>query len=350
MFAQQPARHACTLLVVICAMAAGACGDDAGDSASTSATTPAVDTSAFPLTITNCGQKQTFDKPPSRVASMDLIASEFLLHLGLEDSMVGTASKSADVFDGGGGFESIVASYESVPKLADKYPSQEVLINATPDLVVGNSDAYTFGPTTNGGTGFTRADMSAQDIGTYTFLCKDEEAKNDLLFTRYEELGEIMGKADEAKALIAKVRGSLAATADVLAGSKPVKTFYYESGTGPLKTYGGGGQFDNGLKDSGGTNVFASEPSFPTPTVTAEKVISANPDAIVVVDAGAFGPNDPSADGKKKFLVSTLGQSVNAVKKDRFCYLGFYDMTIGPRLAATQAALAACLHPELKFG
>ncbi len=345
MFGRRAGRYAA--LALISATALAACGDDGDDGpAGGSAATPA----GFPLSVTNCGQKQTFDKPPSRVASMDQIASEFLLHVGLEDSTVGTASKSGDVFDGGAGFESIAAAYASVPVLSDKYPSQEVLINATPDLVVGNSDAYTFGPTTSGGTGFTRADMAAQDIGTYTFLCKGEDAKNELLFKRYEELGKLMGKAQEAKALIAKVRSSLAATADVLEGSEPVRTFYYESGTGPLKTYGGGGQFDNGLEGSGGTNIFASEPSFPTPTVAAEKVISANPDAIVVVDAGAYGPNDPSPTGKKKFLVSTLGRSVNAIKNDRFCYMGFDDMTIGPRLAATQASLAACLHPELQVG
>ena len=345
MFGRRAGRYAA--LALISATALVACGDDADDEpAGSSAATPA----GFPLTVTNCGREQTFEKPPSRVASMGQISSEFLLHLGLEDSMVGTASKSTDVFDGGGGFESIAAAYESVPKLADKYPSQEVLLNATPDLVVGNSDAYTFGPTTSGGTGFTRADMAAQDIGTYTFLCKDEEATNDLLFTRYAELGKIMGKAEEVNALIANVRTSIVKTSDVLKGTKPVKAFYYESGTGPLKTYGGGGQFDSGLKESGGTNVFASEPSFPTPTVAAEKVISANPEAIVVVDAGAFGPNDPGAAEKKKFLVSTLGQSVSAIKNDRFCYMDFDDLTLGPRFATTQAALAACMHPELKFG
>lgn len=109
----------------------------------------------------------------------------------------------------------------------------------------------------------------------------------------------------------------------VLAGSEPVRTFFYEQGTGPMKTYGGGGQLDSGLNQSGGKGLFDDVPSFPTPTVSAEQVIERNPDVILIVDAGMFDTGGLSAEAKKDFLVTTLGESVNAVRADRFCYVDF---------------------------
>lgn len=192
--------------------------------------------------------------------------------------------------------------------------------------------------------------MASQGIGTFTFLCKGEEATNDLLFSRYEEFGRIFGKGEEAKAFVAKIRSSLSATAAVLAGATPVTTFYYQDGTGPLTTYGGGGQFDNGLTQAGGKGIFDDVPSFPTPTVTTEQVVARNPDVIIIVNLGVREKDNATATSKKAFLVSTLGTSVNAVRDDRFCNMNFIGFTTGPRMAPTLAAIGPCLHPELNFG
>lgn len=72
---------------------------------------------------------------------MDQITTELMLHLGLGSSMVGTASQSGEAFSGGAGFPSLVDAYATIPVLAEQYPSQEVLLNAAPAFVIGNSDA-----------------------------------------------------------------------------------------------------------------------------------------------------------------------------------------------------------------
>lgn len=188
-------RYTTAAVLAVCATRLAGCGSTATEPAS-GANGPAPNATAppgFPLEITNCGQTQTFEKPPTRAASMDQISTELLLYLNLERSIVGAASRSGEIFGGGAGFPSLTDAYAQVPVLAANYPSQEILLNAAPDFVTGNSDAYTFGPTTEGGTGFTRADMASQGIRTYTFLCKGEEATNDLLFSRYEESGRTEG-------------------------------------------------------------------------------------------------------------------------------------------------------------
>ncbi|MDQ3763234.1 MAG: ABC transporter substrate-binding protein [Actinomycetota bacterium] len=334
----------CVTLLVGCSSQAPA------PAPATPAPNGAATTAGFPLEITNCGQSQRFDGSPTKAVSLDQITTELMLHLNLGQSMAGTAYRTGEIFAGGAGFPSLVDAYAKVPVLAEQYPSQEVLLNAAPDFVTGNADTYTFGPTTERGTGFTREDMAAQGIKTYTFLCEGETATTDLLLTRFEEFGRIFGKGEEARALVEQVRNSLAATEAVLAGATPVKTFWYSSGTGPLRTYGGGGQFANGLKQSGGQGIFDELPSFPTPEVTAEQVIARNPDAIIIVDEGRLGGSDaPDVAAKKDFLVSTLGPGVNAIRNDRFCYIDFLGFSTGPRLAATVASTASCLHPELDF-
>ncbi|MGH3695568.1 MAG: hypothetical protein ACRDRX_16545 [Pseudonocardiaceae bacterium] len=65
--------------------------------------------------------------------------------------MVGTAYRSGEIFPGGAGFPSLADAYAKIPVLVEQYPSQEVQLNAAPDFVTGNSDEYTFGPTTEGG-------------------------------------------------------------------------------------------------------------------------------------------------------------------------------------------------------
>ena len=62
-----------------------------------------------------------------------------------------------------------------------------------------------------------------------------------------------------------------------------------------------------------------------------------------------FDTGGLSAEAKKDFLVTTLGESVNAVRADRFCYVDFDGFSTLPRTAATVAMVAPCLHPELKF-
>lgn len=96
-------------VLAICAMLLVGCGSTATEPAF-GANAPAPNATApagFPLEITNCGQTQTFEKPPTRAASMDQISTELLLHLNLERSIVGTASRSGEIFAGGASFPSL---------------------------------------------------------------------------------------------------------------------------------------------------------------------------------------------------------------------------------------------------
>ena len=95
------------------------------------ATTVDSTTDGFPLTIENCGFAITYSEPPERAVTMNQAATEIMLALGLEDHLVGTAYMDDEILP------EFAAAYESLPVLADEYPSQEVLFNIEPDFVYG---------------------------------------------------------------------------------------------------------------------------------------------------------------------------------------------------------------------
>ncbi len=54
-------------------------------------TTSSAWATTYPLTIENCGQKETFTKAPARVVALGQNTAEIMLLLGLQDKMVASA-------------------------------------------------------------------------------------------------------------------------------------------------------------------------------------------------------------------------------------------------------------------
>lgn len=316
----------------------------ASSTATTAATTDTAGSdaaAAFPVEIENCGQTLRFDAAPKAAVSMDQVATEALLGIGAGGSVIGTANQASPIW------ETFTAEYDKIPVLAEgNYPSKEVLLAAAPDLVVGNLQFFTYSGFPPG-SNFTREELTAKGINSFTLRCDDDETiTQDLLFERYVDLGRIFGKKAEAEAYVTEVKDGLAAVADALAGTDPVKTFYYSGGEGPLGTYGAA---QEGLVMSGGENLFADLPPLVggmPPTVSTEEVVTRNPAAILVEDSGALDPSAPTVEAKTAFLTTTLA-STDAVKAKRFCTVDFYDFEGGLRTVAAVQRIAQCLHPDL---
>lgn len=267
---------------------------------------------------------------------MDQISTESLLHLGLKDAMVGTAFRNDDIFP------SVSADYESVKVLAEMYPSKEVLLSVEPDLVVGNIDFFTYSGFPPG-SNFTREELTGKGIKSYTLQCQGEQPDPERMFVRFAELATIFGAQARADQIIGQVKESLAATETVLAGATPVPTFIYRSGTGPLATFGGGGGSADGLRRSGGQNIFSDKAALPPPEVSVESVAALNPKAIVISDEDEQSPQD-----KETFLRGILSQS-DAVKNGTFCVTDFYAFGTPFRLARDVNVVGKCLHPDKTF-
>ena len=82
-----------TAVAATIALVAVGCTSSAtsGDESDTQPPSVAEGTVTYPLTIDNCGYKQTFTKPPQRVLLMQGASvgeAETLIHLGLDDSVI----------------------------------------------------------------------------------------------------------------------------------------------------------------------------------------------------------------------------------------------------------------------
>lgn len=83
----------------------------------------------YPVEIDNCQRAIRFDDAPERIVSIGQGTTEILLHLGLADSIVGTAIWLAPLP------ASLAREGRALPRLADNSPGFEAVLNTRPDFV-----------------------------------------------------------------------------------------------------------------------------------------------------------------------------------------------------------------------
>lgn len=277
---------------------------------------------AFPVAIENCGRTLTVDAAPTATLTMNQGATEVMLSLGLQGSMVGTAYLDDAVAD------KYEAAYQTVPVLAKEYPNQEAVLAAKPDFVYA-SYSSAFDPEAAG----SQDDLAALGIASYLspFGCADKALRApvsfDSVWAEISDIGTILGIEDGASGVIAS-QAAVVDAAKATAAGEGLDVFWYDSGD-KTPTAGAGGGSPQVLLDSvGATNIFADiEGGWAD--VSWERVVKADPDVIVLADASWS-----TADEKKKYLESDPAlQGLSAVKNERFVVLPFSETTAGVRLA-----------------
>ena len=160
------------------------------------------------------------------------------------------------------------------------------------------------------------------------------------LFNATRQIGEAVGKSQQAESVVARMRAELETVA-AKNGTAPRQRprVFVEIGDHPLMTAGGGSFLDDLIARAGGINV-AHEISQAYTSVNPEKVIAWNPDIIVVARMGQ--PGDAAAR-----LAQRIGWAdIKAVKNRRVIDGINPDLLFrpGPRLIDGVKALAARLH------
>ena len=322
-------RWRAALAAALAAVAAGACGGGGQPGGALPPPGPAA------VEVSNCGRTERYDRPPERVVAMTQPAIELVLALGLGDRLVGIAYQDNPVPP------QYAAALARVPKLATRFPSQEVLLGAAPDLVIGGLAPISFNPQ----EGRSREDLGARGIHTYALQCPGQRATFQLLYERIREVGRIFGPAAAGRAerLAGELRASVEATRKAVAGAPRVKVFVYEGGESAPATYGGLSTATEVIETAGGENVFAdAKTTFGE--VSWEEVAARNPDAIIIID---YQTADRTAEQKRQLLASLPAiAQVTAVKQGRYLTVPFGRAVFGVGVAETSRELAEFLHPE----
>ncbi|MDX2388629.1 ABC transporter substrate-binding protein [Streptomyces sp. DK15] len=326
-----PRNHPKTLLATLAVvLLASGCGGGAAPSAGPSSSAGPI--KGFPITVDNCGVKSTYRRPPQRAVSLNQHATEVMLALGLEKSMVGTGYLDDRILP------EYQGAYDSVKVLSKEYPSFEVLLQAEPDLVYGG-----WSSTFDEKEGRSRAAFTKAGINTHlnSEECPTGPVDVAAMDAEIRTVAKIFGVPERAEQQVTKMHGVLDRVESQLAGVPPVKLFVYDSGDKTAFTAGGKGIGNEMMRRAGGTNLFADlDKAFGD--VSFEQVAQRAPEAIVIYDYG-----DQSVEDKKKFLLAHPAlKDVPAIKDQRFAVLPLSSTVLGVRMPSAVESLARQLHPS----
>ena len=291
----------------------------------------------FPVSINNCGLEIVYDAPPERAITMNQAATEIMLALGLEASMVGTAYLDDAVLP------EMEAAYNAVPVLSDAYPSQEIIFANETDFVYG-----VYRSAFGGEAAGPREELIGLEIGSYlsSVACEDEalrpdKATFDIVYGEIMDIGRIFGVEDRAEALIADIQAELEAAHATVAQLDAVSILWYDSGS-DLPFVGACCGTPNMIIEAvGGENIFADvEGNWAE--VSWEEVLERDPDTIVIVDASW----DPAQEKIDLLTTDPLYSTMTAVQNEAFITIPFSATTLSVRNANAVIDIAAGLASE----
>jgi iron complex transport system substrate-binding protein len=271
----------------------------------------------YPLTLNNCGVDITIAKAPERAVAIKSTATEMLLSLGLADRIAGVG------FQDGPLPAELAAAGGNLKVLADKAPSQEVVLGVEPDFIYGGWESNFAGDTAG-----ERPTLAQLGIATYVApaACRSVKPPRltfDGVFGEIAEVGAIFDADEAASTLIASQQAALDALPRDTRGLTAV---WYSSGT-KAPYVGAGNNAPAMIMDALGlANIFGD---IDEGWISAnwEAVVDANPDVIVLVDA-AWN----SAAQKKKLLAENpITGKLDAVVNGRYLVIPFPASEAGVR-------------------
>ncbi|MBU9710060.1 ABC transporter substrate-binding protein [Paenibacillus sp. AK121] len=281
--------------------------------------------------IENMGVKMVFPEAPKRAVTLNQHATEVMLALGLESSMVGTAYLDDQILP------KYKNQYEKIPVLAKQYPSKEVFMAAAPDFAyAGWKSAF------NDKNLGSREELAQQGVQTYVQESSNkpgpilEDVYRDIL-----NIGRIFRVEERAEKLVNDIRAQVQSIQTQIGTVEQApKVFVYDSGED--KPFTAANNYLTSLITSvKAKNIFDDiHKSFTE--VSWEEVVNRNPDVIIILDYG-----DTSLADKEKLLLSKPALAgVEAIKNKRFVVLPLSAAAEGVRAPIALKTLAVGLYPD----
>lgn len=265
-------RAALTLLSVL---TLAGCATSAPAAPAPKATAPS--SSAYPVTIDNCGTAVTFTSAPERVITIKSSTLELMLALGVGDTVVASAYSDGPV---PASYADIAAA---IPVLSDKVPSEEVTLEQEPDLIFAGWESNFSAE----GVG-ERATLDRLGVASYVApaACQGpgyapDPLTFDAIFATFTEAGKIFDASAEAARLISDEQDKLAA---IEPDDRELTAAWYSSGRDKPFVGGGTGAPELIMSSAGLRNVFSDVPESWT-SASWEAVAAADPDVLVLVDS-----------------------------------------------------------------
>ena len=283
------------------------------------------------VTIENEGIKIVSEQAPTRAVTVNQHATEVMLALGLEDSMIGTAYLD-DVI-----YEPLQEAYNQVPVLSETSPSKEQIIEVETDFIYGGWASF-FSEKKFG----SREELQALEIDTYVQSSSMKIAPTvEDVYTDIRNIAKIFRIEQRGEQLISQINEDIdTVTAKIPSMEQPLNVLVYDSGE--TEVYTAAQSFLNTLIEmAGAKNVFGDiEDTWAI--VSKEDAVERSPEVIVITDYGST-----TAEEKIRFLKNDPALSQTpAVQNERFVVLPLTAAAEGVRIAQALETLAQGFYPE----
>nr|WP_183373208.1 ABC transporter substrate-binding protein [Gordonia humi] len=273
------------------------------------------------IVVHNCGRDVTLPHAADAAITVNQGATESALAIGAGGQLIGTAYLDDEIAP------QWADAYKKIPVLAPEYPDREKVIEAKPDLVAA-SYASAFDDKALG----SRDELAGLGIETYVspFGCADKSDRPDpswdAIAGETSDYGKLFGREDAADTVNDQMRATLDTVTTAKAGADK-KIFWYDSATDTPFVGAGDGGPQLIIDAVGGTNVF-DRLEGGWADGNWEDVVRADPDVIVLADAGW-----DTAAAKRTYLESDpVLKNLRAVRDGAFVVLPFSESTPGARL------------------
>ncbi|MFG2127062.1 ABC transporter substrate-binding protein [Streptomyces sp. NPDC048751] len=339
-------RPVATVLAAALCLLTAACGSSPDDKASDSTTEAAASNSGYPVTLDNCGEKQTFEKAPSRVVVMNgasVAEVSTLLALGLQDKIVSN-QQSYGMSEVAGRAAAIKSLPTGNVKVNEAYDiPREAMLGLRPDLALSVT-TYGF----DRKNGFATREQLKQ-VGANNYVspqgCDDDPSKMTVAdsYRLLRDMGKIFNVSDRAEKLIAASEKNIAAVSEKVKGVKPPKVMVLFSnmsmGSNDFSSVFAHGIVNDILAKAGASNAFGDAAKTTFADLSKEKVAATDVDALVVI-----GYNDPNPAAYAKKLLEEFPQWP-AAKNNTYVTLSD-SMYLGPSNDLAVEKIANMLHPD----
>jgi iron complex transport system substrate-binding protein len=323
----RPTLLALTLLLAACTAAATppasvapsppASPSAAGSTAPSAA--PSSSAAAFPLTLTDDeGTEVELAAEPERLVSLTPAVTETLFALGVGDRIVG---KGEDVF-------LYPPEASDIPDVStfDSGVDIERVVSLEPDVVFAGGN---FGTPPD-------AIERLRSLGVPVVVLYAPTV--DAVFSDIELVGQAVGRADEAAAIVERMEAAFDETAEAVANEPKPRLFYELDATGAIYGPADRSFLAEMISLAGAQPITTGSPD--KFDIAVERLIEADPEVILLADA-AFGMTADQVAARPGWDVMT------AVKEGDIRPID--DQTVtrpGPRLHLGLSLLAATIHPE----
>lgn len=256
----------------------------------------------------------------SRIVSLGAGVTEIVFALGAGDQVV--AADASSQFPAPAGEKATLGYYRKV--------ASEGILAQSPTLVLASDGT---GPPTT----LEQVEASGAHIANVEGAVTVEDAR-----TRMRTLGTLLGKQDQAEALVAAMDKDLAAVQAAIEGEQaPRVLFIYARGGGTMMVAGDATSAKSMIEAAGGVSAVSGHEGFRP--LTAEAVALAAPDVILLTTGGleSMGGVDGVL-GAPGVSATPAGQSRRVLAVDDHLLL-----SMGPRTGEAVRTLAALLHDGL---